>query len=94
MSNYTGPYTELSHYEMSKIPAGEHIIISWNDAIELLSAPSGQRPRVYAYVERGASAGQITRLASIAQANDKRETLGFVWVPAREMLITDLVGRA
>ena len=94
MSNYTGPYTELSHYEMSKIPAGEHTFISWNDAIELLSAPSGQRPRVYAYIERGASAGQITRLASIAQANDKRETLGFIWVPAREMSIADLVGRA
>ena len=79
-------HTELSWYEMSKVPAGRHSFISHNDAMAALSAPSGSRPRIYAYAERGQYAGQIVKLTSVTTYESFGDDLGFAWVSDATLL--------
>ena len=57
-----------------------------------LSAPSGSRPRIYAYVERGHYAGQIAMLTSVTTYESFGDDLGFAWVSGTTM--ADLVSQA
>lgn len=80
MTNYNGPHTELSHEAMTKVPAGPHEFISWNDCGALMDLPSGTRPRVYGYAERGTYAGQIIAIRSRHDMDTHGPALGFIWL--------------
>lgn len=85
MDTYNGPHTALSHEQMSKVPNGPHEFISWNDCGTLMDLPSGSRPRVYGYAERGTYAGQIIAIRSRANMDDYGPALGFVWLSRTTM---------
>lgn len=72
--------TEMSADEMAQVPAGPHSFITYAQAFDALGAPSGSRPRIYGYLERGESAGQIVKLASQYYLEMHGPNLGFAWV--------------
>lgn len=57
-----------------------------------LNAPSGSRPRIYAYLERGESGGQIVSLKSLYDLERYEGLLGFAWTSANT--IADIVSPA
>ena len=79
-------HTALSWEDMAKVPAGRHSFISHNDVMAALSAPSGSRPRIYAYAERGQYAGQIVKLTSVTTYESFGDDLGFAWVSDATLL--------
>lgn len=78
-TNTVAAYTALSWEDMARIPNGPHVFISWNDACADMQAPSGHRPRVYAYVERGEFAGQIVAIRSRQNLDQYHGDMGFLW---------------
>ena len=68
----------LSDLERDWVATGELVGVS--EAESLLEAPSGSRPRMYAYLDRGEYAGQ--RVALRSQENLRRyyDDIQFIWV--------------
>lgn len=80
MQTITEFHSDLTEEAKSKIPNGNYQFLNVEEATELLSALSGQRPRLYGYLERGESAGQIVALRSQYNLDDHRDNLGMVWI--------------
>ena len=79
MTMYMPFDTALSADHVAKIPAGKHGMIDVHTAARALNAPSGNRPRIYAYLERGECAGQIVSLKSVYDLERFDGLLGFAW---------------
>ena len=77
--SYTPFSTDLSPETVAKIPAGKYVLIDVHTTERALNAPSGSCPRIYAYLERGESAGQIVKLASLYYLEKYEGDIGFAW---------------
>lgn len=62
------------------------------EARELLGAPSGQRPRIYAEIVSGVYAGQRVAVRSVSRLEEYAGNFGGLWVS--DSTIADIVGRA
>lgn len=82
MTNYLEFQTDLTVEQASRVPAGNFGMIDVHTAARALNAPSGSRPRIYAYLERGESAGQIISLKSLYDLERYDGLLGFAWTSA------------
>ena len=92
MTNYMEFHTDLTAEQVSRIPAGNYGMFDVHTTARALNAPSGSRPRIYAYLERGESAGQIVSLKSLYDLERYEGLLGFAWTSANT--IADIVSRA
>lgn len=92
MTNYMEFHTDLTAEQVSRVPAGNYGMIDVHTTARALNAPSGSRPRIYAYLERGESAGQIVRLNSLYDLERYEGLLGFAWTSANT--IADIVSQA
>lgn len=61
------------------------------EARELLSAPSGQRPRICADIVSGVYAGQRVAVRSVSRLEEYAGTFGRLWVS--DSTVSDIVGR-
>ena len=86
---YSPFFTELPPETVAKIPAGKYGLIDAHTTERALNAPSGSRPRIYAYLERGESAGQIVKLASLYYLEKYDGDIGFAWTS--ENTLADLI---
>lgn len=85
---------DLTPEDMAKVPAGPFTMLTYPEMIEALSAPSGERPRVYAYLipEGDQRYGQLARLSSLHYVERYADRLAFAWVSGTT--VADMVGRA
>jgi len=79
MSNYMQFSTDLTAEQASRVPAGKYGMIDVHTVARALNAPSGSRPRIYAYLERGECGGQIVALRSLYDLERFDGLLGFAW---------------
>lgn len=84
--------TALSDADVAKVPAGKFGMIDVHTTARALNAPSGSRPRIYAYLERGEFAGQIVRLNSLYNLEQHDGNIGFAWTSANT--IADIIHKA
>lgn len=93
MSNERTTYeTALSPDALALIPAGPHAFLTPNETSAACDLPSGTRPRMYGYAERGTYAGQIVAIRSHYDLERNGDTLGAVWVSGTTL--ADLVRQA
>lgn len=92
MSTYTQFSTALTVEQASRVPVGECALVDVHTVARALNAPSGSRPRIYAYLERGESAGQIVALRSLHYLEQYDGLLGFAWTSSNT--ITDMIRKA
>lgn len=85
MTFYTQFETILSSEEISKIPAGNVGMVDVHTVARALNTSPAYRPRIYAYLERGESAGQIVRLASLYNLEQHEGNIGFAWTSANTL---------
>lgn len=85
---YTPFTTELAETDQAAI-VGNGGIVDVHTVARALNAPSGSRPRIYAYLERGESAGQSVKLASLYHLEQYETLIGFAWTST--IAIADLV---
>ena len=83
--------TNMPLADIAKV-TGDTPIEDYGTVREALSLSSGERPRVYAYLERGESAGQCVRLNSVHYLDKYGDDIGFTWMPTRTF--ADIVRRA
>lgn len=86
---YTPFTTALSDTEREKVPNGNFGFVDVHTVARALNAPSGSRPRIYAYLERGESAGQIIALRSLYDLERYETLIGFAWTSANT--IADII---
>ena len=86
---YTPFFTELPPETVAKISAGKYALIDAHTTERALNALSGSRSRIYAYLERGESAGQIVKLASLYYLGKYDGDIGFAWTS--DNTIADLI---
>lgn len=84
--------TALSPEEVAKVPAGKYGLVDAHTVARALNAPSGSRPRIYAYLERGEFAGQIVALRSLENLERHDGNIGFAWTSANT--IADIIRKA
>jgi len=84
--------TALTVEQASRVPAGQYALVDVHTVAQALNAPSGSRPRIFAYLERGESAGQIVRLNSLHHLERFDGLLGFAWTSSNT--IADIIGKA
>lgn len=89
---YTPFETALSHEEMAKVPAGKFGMIDVHTTARALNTSPENRPRIYAYIERGEFAGQIVRLHSLDKLEQHEGNIGFAWTSANT--IADIIHKA
>jgi hypothetical protein len=89
---YTEFHTDLTVEQASRIPAGRFGMIDAHTTACALNAPSGSRPRIYAYIERGEYAGQIVALRSLHNLEQHETNIGFAWTS--DNTLADIIGRA
>ena len=82
---YSPFFTELPPETIAKIPAGKYGLIDVHTTERALNAPSGSRPRIYAYLERGEYAGQIVKLSSLYYLEKYEGDIGFAWTSANSL---------
>lgn len=92
MSNYTEFHTDLTPEQVAKVPAGIHGMVDAHTVERALNTTPENRPRIYAYLERGESGGQIIRLKSLFDMERFEGLIGFAWTS--ETTIADMIGRA
>jgi hypothetical protein len=92
MTDYIQFSTTLTVEQASRIPIGQHGYVDVHTVARALNAPSGSRPRIYAYLERGDSAGQIVRLNSLHYLEQYDGLIGFAWTSSNT--IADIISRA
>lgn len=68
----------LSDTERDWVATGE--LVDIREAESLLEAPSGSRPRMYAYLDRGEYAGQRVALRSQENLRQYYDDIQFIWV--------------
>lgn len=88
---YAAFTTELSESDQAAI-VGNGGIIDVHTVARALNAPSVHRPRIYAYLERGESAGQIVKLPSLSYLEKYETLIGFAWTSTAS--IYDLIRQA
>jgi len=82
----------LSSNEIEKVIGPRSALVALSDARIALGVASGDRPRVYAYLSRGESAGQIVKLSSAHYVDKYADFIEFAWVSGAT--VADLVGPA
>ena len=93
MTLYTTFTTELDSETVAKImPPTNAGLVDVHTVERALNAPSGSRPRIYAYLERGDFAGQIVALRSLYDLERYETFIGFAWTSTAT--IADIIGRA
>lgn len=80
MSSELSFMTTMSEEDQAKIPRGKHSFIDYNTTQLLLDTHPAARPRIYAYLERGESAGQIVKLTSDHYLDLYIQDIGFAWL--------------
>lgn len=92
MSNFVPFRTELSDDRVAAIPRGDIGMIDAHTTERALNTTPGNRPRIYAYIERGDFAGQIVALRSLDNFEQHDGTIGFAWTSANtlESIISQL----
>lgn len=68
----------LSDLERDRVATGE--LVGVREAESLLEAPSGSRPRMYAYLDRGEYAGQSVALRSQENLRRHYDDIQFIWL--------------
>lgn len=82
----------LTAEELASIPRGKWGNVDVHTVARALNAPSGSRPRIYAYIERGEFAGQIVSLKSLYDLERFDGLIGFAWTS--ENTIADIIRKA
>ena len=77
--------------ERDKLVSGGHVL-GVHEALTLLGAPSGSRPRIYAYLSHGDYAGQTVALRSRQNLDAHVGNIQFIWL-AENRTIRDIVGK-
>ena len=92
MSNYLQFSTALTVEQASRVPAGKYGMVDVHTVARALNAPSGSRPRIFAYLERGKCGGQIVALRSLYDLERFDGLLGFAWTSGNT--IADMIREA
>jgi hypothetical protein len=87
-----GWQTAHSPDALAKVPAGPFTMLDPAQTVQALDVAPQDRPRIYAFVERGVYANQIIRLHSFHTYTEHRDTLGAVWLSGTT--ISDMIRRA
>lgn len=86
--HYTPFTSDLPETEQAAI-IGNGGIVDVHTVARALNTESVRRPRIYAYLERGESAGQIVKPPSLYYLEKYETLIGFAWTPTTT--IYDLV---
>lgn len=75
----------LSDLERDRVATGE--LVGVREAESLLEAPSGSRPRMYAYLDRGEYAGQSVALRSQENLRRHYDDIQFIWLSNNQSVL-------